>query len=329
MDRITFLLSVLVATISCLAWLYGFRTHELTGINKDAVDNPLASVNALDPSWTFVYQKDHIYVSQKKESQSDFLAFRGEMISSVSASQILGAFLNASHTLKWADKLSHIEFLPTLEDTSNTIHTKKANKGFSFPKLFSKKSSVKIEQTNGSLALHQLQAGQKRAEDVVYQVYKMWPLPPRDFVFNRTIHIESSDERVVILYTTMQDARKPKQKGWVRTEAPYTIWTFQSYKSFCDTIPPTHNNKNTKTKHIPSKPSHTHSNLRSSLCTQSSLVNLTYISLESLVLMDDIQVPWLVNYIQRSWPYNTLKLFVEHARDSGVERVEKKVVAWE
>eukprot|EP01031_Cornospumella_fuschlensis_P040835 gene40835-49804_t len=284
----------------------------------------MISNDVSDPSWTFVYRKDNIFVSQRKEKQSDFLAFRGEMVSKVAISQILGAFFNASHTLKWADKLATIEVLPVATvDTQQT----KPSKGFSLPKLFGKKPPVEAMQSSHILALQQLQAGKSKAEDVVYQVYKMWPLPPRDFVFNRTVLIENSVERVNILYTTMEDARKPKQKGWVRTEAPYTIWTFQSYKSFClsNVLQTPKNNK--KHKHSSSPP--TTSNQRESLCTQTSSEGLTYISLQSFVLMDDIQVPWLINYVQRSWPYNTLKMFVEHVQDLGVERVGKNVIEWE
>jgi hypothetical protein len=45
----------------------------------------------------------------------------------------------------------------------------------------------------------------------------------------------------------------------------------------------------------------------------------SYVSLESFVLMEDIGLAWLINYVQRSWPFNTLAAFVQHAQSAHIQ----------
>lgn len=69
--------------------------------------------------------------------------------------------------------------------------------------------------------------------DIMYQLYAMWPLPSRDFVFVRKAMYQDPNKSVTIHYSSTTDSRYPANENAIRTDSPFTIWTFQDSSLFC------------------------------------------------------------------------------------------------
>jgi hypothetical protein len=69
--------------------------------------------------------------------------------------------------------------------------------------------------------------------DIMYQLYAMWPLPPRDFVFLRKAQYDKLIQAITVHYSSTDDSRYPIRDGTVRTISPFTTWVFQDSAAFC------------------------------------------------------------------------------------------------
>eukprot|EP01040_Poterioochromonas_malhamensis_P002798 gene2798-2980_t len=138
--------------------------------------------------------------------------------------------------------------------------------------------------------------------DVMHQVYAMWPLPLRDFVFLRKFYLSDNEEKLLIHYESYNDTRLPIKKHVIRTLSSYSTWKFQSLNKFCNDHQLSSyynqlseeskiklkemNNRFVPTEYCKNIPSDHRS-------------DHTYLSLETFVLLEDIPIPWLINYVQR------------------------------
>lgn len=70
--------------------------------------------------------------------------------------------------------------------------------------------------------------------DVMHQVYAMWPLPLRDFVFLRKFYLSDNEEKLLIHYESYNDTRLPVKNHVIRTLSSDSTWKFQSLNKFCN-----------------------------------------------------------------------------------------------
>eukprot|EP01039_Chlorochromonas_danica_P007138 gene7138-7891_t len=240
------------------------------------------------------------------------------MMVNLHIADLLAAFVNTTHTIHWADKLTAVEVHPLLqlekhddENGESKKENEKGKRGFWSRLLHRKKSTTTIASrssrgssggttaaaattmANASLRDHEkllLLSNQDSEEDLMYQLYTMWPLPPRDFLFYRRFQVYHDNHSVLIHYHTIEDPRFPLKAGTLRTSAPYTNWIFQTREAFCG-----EDGKSMRTNQDMI------TGQRERLCSipVENSSKATYISLESYVEMEDIGLAWLVNYVQR------------------------------
>ncbi len=226
-----------------------------------------------DSQWMLHGFKQAMKVYKKRMPNTPLLAFRGEVIIPIEMEQVTKAFFNVSHTLKWADKLQYVETLPLVDrmdsrkacskyyndDSVNTHQIVPAKRSFfrKTKRLISKfwhlllhtlrlRSKVQqeiipeatrvpecISTTHSEDPMHALLSAGKYS-DIMYQLYSMWPLSSRDFVFLRKAVYHRSNQSIIIHYTSTTDVRIPPRDNIVRTNSPFTTWTFQRVEAFCN-----------------------------------------------------------------------------------------------
>lgn len=298
-------------------------------------------VNASSSGWNFVGRKSNVFVYEKSFPNQKLKAFAGEIIADVSLATILAAFSNCSHTLQWVDSLKSMEALSVQgekEKSSSPSEHRISSKKNVLQQLLSIRATKKQKaqhlaanppSSNDTAAAL---SSQGQHEDVVYQLYEMWPLPLRDFLFHRRFNVYETNRSISVHYQSIEDPRKPVYPKIVRTVSPFTHWTFQTLQDYCrhhdphQTFAPTtatgaaveapRSKFNIATFWKPSLPNLSHSTALVNqkedkaevgphvplLCLtipSDQRVNKTFIRLESFVLLNDINIPFLINYIQR------------------------------
>lgn len=294
--------------------------------------------NASSSLWSFVGKKSNVFVYEKSFPNQKLKAFAGEIIADVSLATILAAFSNSSHTLQWVDSLKSMETLSAnVEKSSSPSEHRISTKKNVLQQLLSiratkKQKALQLSNSPTSNDTAAALSSQVQYEDIVYQLYEMWPLPLRDFLFHRRFHMHDANRSISVHYQSIEDPRKPVYPKVVRTVSPFTHWTFQNLQDYCrhhdpqqTVAPPTaidatgtaHRTKfNIATFWKPSSPDLAQStdvtNQKEEkaevgphvplLCLTipgEQRVNKTFIRLESFVLLNDINIPFLINYIQR------------------------------
>lgn len=187
-----------------------------------------------DHEWTTVGSKGGgVVVYERKISGYSLKAFAGEISVDAPISMVLGAFVNTSHTLKWADSIKTMEVMPlTLTEklTDDAASTKKSI----WQRLLNdrKQKSGTLAQCKENQIADKLSVTSE-ISDLVYQMYEMWPLPSRDFLFLRHFKVHEHNHSVIVHYQSHTDRRKPVLPHTIRTKSPFTIWTFQPMYDFC------------------------------------------------------------------------------------------------
>jgi hypothetical protein len=295
-------------------------------------------INASSSRWNFVGRKSNVFVYEKSFPNQKLKAFAGEIIADVSLATILAAFSNCSHTLQWVDSLKSMETLSVEgEKSSGPSEHRVSSKKNVLQQLLSIRATKKqkaqhLANPPSSNDTATALSSQVQHQDLVYQLYELWPLPLRDFLFHRRFHVYETNRSISVHYQSIEDPRKPVYPKIVRTVSPFTHWTFQTLQDYCrhhdphQTFAPA--TATSATEKAPRskfsianfwKPSSldlSHStalaNLKEDkaevgphvplLCLtipSEQRVNKTFIRLESFVLLNDINIPFLINYIQR------------------------------
>lgn len=208
-----------------LVWFMWSPDAQLSNLEANGEVHP-----SNKPTWTLVGVDKNVVISKRREGESKLLAFRGEMIVDAHISRLLGAFVNSSHTLEWADKLKYVEVLPYMSRDSDKTFDAKQPKSMWHKLAFWKRKQPPVA---AAAAARYLLEDKNEHRDIMYQLYKQWPLSPRDFVFERNFKVHANNHSVSVLYRSVEDGRKPILGSNIRTISNYTYWVFQSRDSFC------------------------------------------------------------------------------------------------
>lgn len=255
------------------------------------------------PDWKCNGRNGDIILYEKSFPEHAFKAFGGETIVPFPIDLVLGSFLNVSHTASWASKLKVMETLPKLSASEQKLISQKKPLNLLQRIIGGRKTklnhAVAVDAVHDDHFIDRKLATSNHAEDVVYQLYHMWPLPTRDFVFDRSFHVYDSNHSVIVRYASAKDGRKPKYARIIRTESPFTNWIFQSMRDYCQA----HERQRSMTGAATTKNlGHTSMTDVSFLCWSTEKADWghkTFIRLESLVLLEDVGLPFVVNFIQK------------------------------
>jgi len=114
---------------------------------------------------------------------------------------------------------------------------------------------------------------------VIYNRYDLtWPVSDRDYVLDRQVSLDDQSKVMTVQYKSVEDALQPERDCCVRAEAVRTYWRFTA---------------------IPGK-------------------NRTKVEVEVLTDPRGSLPAWLVNMIQRGWPYNSILGLANRAKKEDV-----------
>eukprot|EP01032_Pedospumella_encystans_P010029 gene10029-11754_t len=176
--------------------------------------------------------------------------------------------------------------------------------------------------------------------DIVYQYYILpWPIAPREFLFHRDFRLYPATSTVTADYSSIHDARHPLpspnrphhtplgapiSKHTIRAESPFAHWVFQDLDAHC-------------AQYKNSRQGMKYHTQEAQICDELALqraesaylsdqasnyayveeqkrTKKTFVSIETLVDNKGSLPPWVVNYVQRSWPSKTLSAFAASVR---------------